>query len=105
MLVGRGLREETFMHAAVRSRRVEAHFEVTVSSASEPLLSNTAEKAYNNIQITEETIRLRTDTLNNIHRQFISEHSRLSFSLICRPRQFWVVHPTNRDMDSVGKVI
>lgn len=46
--------------------------------------------------------RFLVDTLLNLHRKFLSENANraLSYTLFCRLRPFWVVHPTIQDRDT-----
>lgn len=46
--------------------------------------------------------RFLNDTLRNLHRKFLIDHphSSLSYSLFCRLRPFWVVHPTIADRET-----
>lgn len=46
--------------------------------------------------------RFLNDTLRNLHRRFLSEHPlvRISYSLFCRMRPFWVVTPTLADRET-----
>ncbi len=43
-----------------------------------------------------------TDTMKNLHRKFLLENvsSKLSYTLFCRMRPYWVVHPTIADRDT-----
>lgn len=46
--------------------------------------------------------RFMTDTMKNLHRKFLLENvsSKLSYTLFCRMRPYWVVHPTIADRDT-----
>uniref|UniRef100_UPI00358E783C uncharacterized protein n=1 Tax=Myxine glutinosa TaxID=7769 RepID=UPI00358E783C len=46
--------------------------------------------------------RFLVDTLKNLHRRFLSEnhHNRISYSLFCIFRPFWVVNPTISERDT-----
>ncbi|KAK0132495.1 hypothetical protein N1851_032632 [Merluccius polli] len=46
--------------------------------------------------------RLLVDSVLNLHKKFESEnpHRALSYSLFCRLRPFWVIHPTMQDRDT-----
>lgn len=46
--------------------------------------------------------RFLNATLRNLHRRFLSEHPlvRISYSLFCRMRPFWVVTPTLTDRET-----
>lgn len=46
--------------------------------------------------------RLLTDVLKNVYHKFLAEHAqlKLSYSLFCSLRPFWVVPPSTRDMET-----
>ena len=46
--------------------------------------------------------RLLTDSMKNLHLKFLAEHSnhRLSYSLFCTLRPYWIVHPTLADRET-----
>lgn len=45
--------------------------------------------------------RLLTDTLQNLHKKFLSEHTQtVSYSYFCALRPFWVVEPTELDRET-----
>lgn len=45
--------------------------------------------------------RFLLDTMKNLHRKFLAEEqSSISYSLFCKLRPFWVVHPTLSDRDT-----
>lgn len=45
--------------------------------------------------------RFLVDTIKNLHKKFLSEDSnRISYSLFCQLRPFWVVHPTLSDRNT-----
>ena len=44
--------------------------------------------------------RLLTDNLHNLHKKFVSGGEKISYSLFCRLRPFWVVPAQERDRDT-----
>ena len=46
--------------------------------------------------------RLLTDTLKNIYAKFLAEYpcNKVSYSLFCTLRPFWIVHPSVRDLET-----
>jgi hypothetical protein len=41
--------------------------------------------------------RLLTDDLKNLHSKYVSDGNKISYSLFCRLRPFWVLRPTEKD--------
>jgi len=45
-------------------------------------------------------VRLLTDDIKNCHAKFLSENNKISYSLFCKLRPFWVIKPTERDRET-----